>query len=407
MVLETTSMPDSYDASSETLDPYDTKHLSINLEELPQPPPIIGPLFGYTNQFLANLAETRLRYHSEAVGRALSQQEREAIYFYAYKGATISSIGLPIAFSYGIYRAHSTRENFRFPLWGNLKKEGGWWDGSRIRLMGQVVSQGSNARFWVHSLRYSAYSAWAMLLGGLFVNSYATTVAAVGELRDPRLKDYQNAIHAKAKQRSAEADGLKPPSKDPTGQGDTSVSDLWKRHRKDIGGFDDASPSAGADGYGGEVERLGGSNTGILSDAQMRMQETRQQASSSDSPTENRASTFRLDKVEKQPRNFSDTFDDASPTAENAVDQPQGGNAWDRIRRQAQNPTTGAKQKGPRWNPVRKERQEGSTTGDSFAFSSDEEQRQLAKDEAQNEFDARVERERQGGSFDEKRGKKW
>ncbi|KAL8975872.1 MAG: hypothetical protein Q9205_008013, partial [Flavoplaca limonia] len=112
-------------------------------------------------------------------------------------------------------------------------------------------------------------------------------------------------------------------------------------------------------------------------------------------------------KVEKQPRNFSDTFDDASPTAENAVDQAQGGNAWDRIRRQAQNPTTGAKQKGPRWNPVRKEQQEGSTTGDSFAFSSDEEQRQLAKDEAQNEFDARVERERQGGSFDEKRGKKW
>ncbi|KAL8752492.1 MAG: hypothetical protein Q9199_005705 [Rusavskia elegans] len=413
MVLETSSISDSYDASPDTPDPYDTSSQtstdfsSIDLSKLPHPPPIIGPLFGYTNTYIANLATMRLQYHTEAMQRRLSQKEREAIVFHAYKSATISSIGVPIACTFGMFRAFSTRENYRFPLWGDLKKEGGWWDGSRIRIMGQTVSQGSNARSLMHGFRSTGYLAAAIFFGGLIINSYAATVAAVGELRDPRLKDITDTIYAKNKQRKGDPEAIKPQSKDPTGQGDISVSDLWKRHRKDIGGFDDASPSAGADGYGGEVERLGGSNTGIMSDAQMRVQETRQQASPNDSPTENRASTFRLDKVEKQPRSFNDTFDDASPTADGGAEQGQGGSAWDRIRRQAQNPSSRGKQKAQRWNTVKKEQQEGSTTGDSFAFSSDDEQRQLARDEAQNEFDAKVERERQGGNFNENRGKRW
>ncbi|KAI4272428.1 MAG: hypothetical protein L6R38_006612 [Xanthoria sp. 2 TBL-2021] len=415
MVLETSSISDSYDASPDTPDPYDTSSQtstdfsSIDLSKLPHPPPIIGPLFGYTNTYIANLATMRLHYHTEAMQRRLSQKEREAIVFHAYKSATISSIGLPIACTFGMFRAFSTRENYRYPLWGELKKEGGWWDGSRIRIMGQTVSEGSNARFLMHGFRSTGYLAAAIFFGGLMINSYAATVAAVGELRDPRLKDITNTTMAKNMQQKGDPEAMKPQSKDPTGQGDTSVSDLWKKHRKDIGAFDDASPSAGADGYGGEVERLGGSNTGIMSDAQMRVQETRQQALPNDSPTENRPSTFRLDKVEKQPRSLNDTFDDASPTADGGADQQQGqgGNAWDRIRRQAQNPSSRGKQKAQRWNPVKKEQQEGSTTGDSFAFSSDDEQRQLARDEAQNEFDARVERERQGGNFNENRGKKW
>jgi hypothetical protein len=44
--------------------------------------------------------------------------------------------------------------------------------------------------------------------------------------------------------------------------------------------------------------------------------------------------------------------------------------------------------------------------GDSFAFSTTEEDRQLARAEAQKKFDARVERERQGKDFNDS-GRKW
>ncbi|KAL8989198.1 MAG: hypothetical protein Q9169_008409 [Polycauliona sp. 2 TL-2023] len=450
MVLDTSSLPsssDAYDSSPSTPDPYDgltspsSSFSSIDTTQLPHPPPLIGPLFGYTKTYLSTFASIRLNYHSQAINRPLTAQEREAITFHAYKSATIASIGTPIAFSYGIYRAYSTREKYRFPLYGNLKKEGGWWDGERLRIMGNTVSEGANARFWVHVVRGSAYAAWAMFLGGLVVNSYATTVAAVGEMRDPRLRAYADVIKEKAKQRSGDVSGagagMKTQSRgkvDPTGQGDKDFSELWKRHRRGIGaegeGDDDASPSKGNGddgygyGYGGEAERLGGmgSNTGIMSDTQMRAQETRQQPPPTDSPTSNRASTFRVDKSDKQPRTNLDkttSDDDASPSDEGIMgfggDHPQNqnvGGSWERIRRQA---ATGAIQKkAMRWNPVRKEEREGKgERGDGgddggFSFLSEDEERVLAKDEAQNEFDKKVERERQGGSFDEgRRGKRW
>ncbi|KAL8846503.1 MAG: hypothetical protein Q9221_008406 [Calogaya cf. arnoldii] len=423
MVLEASSISDSYDASPETPDPYETSSQlstdlsSIDLTKLPHPLPIIGPLFGYTDTYLHDLATLRVRYHTEGIGRPLAQPEREAIFYHSYKSAKIMSIGVPFFVGSNLYRAYTTRENYRFPGYGPLKTEGGWFDGQKIRIMGQVVAEGSRAQNIVHALRYSGYGFIALFLARLVVGSYATTVAAVGELRDPRLKDYRTMLKEKASERQQAITKGTQRKNDPTGQVDTSASDLWKRHRKDIGGFDDASPSAGSDGYsyGQEVDKLGGSNTGFLSDAQMRARETKQQASPNDSPTENRASTFRLEKVEKQPQSFNDMFDDANPTAAadgKRADQSQGGggNAWARIRRQTQNPSAAVgmgKQRGPRWNPVKKEQQEGSTTGDSFAFSSEDEQRQLAKDEAQNEFDARVERERQGGSFNENRGKRW
>lgn len=275
--------------------------------------------------------------------------------------------------------------------------------------MGKTIAEGSNARQLIHSLRFCGYASAALFFGDLFLSSYASTVAAVGELRDPRLQDFQQALRAMMERQTGDPGAMKVQTKDPTGQGDTSVSDISKRHRQDTGGLDDASPNADADGYGGEVEILGRSNTGIMSDAQMRVHETKRGVSPSDTPTGTRTSTFRLDKVEKQPNNFSDTFDDddASPLAAGNANQSQEGNAWDRIRRQAQTGPSVGKPKGRGWNAIRKEQEDGSTSGDSFAFSSDDEQRQLAKDEAQNEFDARVERERQGGNFNENRGKRW
>ncbi|KAL8709225.1 MAG: hypothetical protein Q9220_005968 [cf. Caloplaca sp. 1 TL-2023] len=408
MVLETSPMSDSFDVSPNSPDPYDTdSQANVGLSasyfaQLPRPLPIIGPLFGYTVSYASDLTAARQRYHAEIIHRDLTQKEKEGIAYHTYESVAITSIGMPIAAGFGILRAYQTREGYRFPFAGQIKTEGGWWDGERIRIRGQQVLKGDAARMLMHLARGTIYGAVAMWFGGWVVSSYATTVAAVGELRDPRLQEYKTVIQARTKEQMEEMQ-VRKTHKDPTGQGNTNVGDLWKRHREDIGGQDDASPSAAIDDFGADTERLGGTNTGILSDAQMQSQERKQQASPRKSPTENTASTFRLEKVEKQPDSFADSFaDDSSSTGGKAESSPAG-STWDRIRSQA------SRSKGPgqSWNAIQKEQQAGSTAGESFTFSSEDQQRQLAKDEAQNDFDARIERERRGGSFGGSGDKKW
>lgn len=412
MVLEASSTSDSYDAFPDSSDPYGADSLSstnpivIDRAQLPKPLPIIGALFGFWEPRMSAWAAERIGYYTTVLGRSPTQKESEAIWYHSYKSMAIQSYGRPLAFGFGIYRAYKSRETFRFPFYGPLKTADGWWNGERLRIMGVDLIDGPLARLGVHATRGSVYGLIALGLGGLFVSSYATTVAVVGELRDPRLKDAQRAKAGQRKKQKGDLEATKQPN-DPMRQGNTSAGDPWKRHRDGIGAQDDASPSAGTEDYGGDIERLDGMSTGILSDAQMRSQEARQQTLSRESPTENRASTSQLDRVEKQPAGFDNTFDDASPTSQSSADDSQKGSAWDRIRRQAQRQASGTKQGGWGWDSIRNEQQTGSTTGDSFTFSSAEQERYLAQDEAQKEFDARVERERQGGSFNENRGKRW
>ncbi|KAL8691832.1 MAG: hypothetical protein Q9218_003029 [Villophora microphyllina] len=427
MVLEASSMSDAYDATPDTPDPYENTTPTISPESLiseiqnsrlPRPAPVVGALFGFTPSYTSTLVASRLEFLQSLLGRNATFQERQAMLFHESKGVMYMSYGIPAVCGIGLYRAYQTRETYRWPFYGSLKSETGWFDGERIRIMGRTIFEGDAARRIMHLHRASGYLSLAYFFGGLTVMSFATTVTGVGQLQDPRLKDFQQAIKTNAKVRMGETDAMKQPknqtAKDPTGQGNTSMTDLWTRHRKGIGAKDtgvvddDASPSAGTEGFfGGDAERLAGSNVGIMSDAQMRTQEVRQQVSPERSPTENRATTFQLDKVAKQPDSFDGSMDDASPTAQASASENQGGSTWDRIRQNAQADTPGIGRRAHRWDALQKEQQQGSTTGDSFTFSSTDEDRQLAKNEAQDEFDARVEKERQGGNFNENGRKRW
>ncbi|KAL9581416.1 MAG: hypothetical protein Q9212_003915 [Teloschistes hypoglaucus] len=415
MVLESSSMPDSYDTVPDTPDPYDSNRTTNSTESLqseierspgPRPAPFFGPLFGYTLSHRAKLWAERLEIFREVTGRDAAGQERQALLFHQSKAIKYLSYGMPIGNLLGFYRAWQTKETYRIPFYGSAKLPGGWFDGERVRIMGRTVLQGDLARFSVHAFRTSIYCSYTYLLVGIFMASFAGTVTTMGDATDPRLKDYRDAVLKRGH--------LVSRPKDPTGQGNTSMTDLWTRHRRGIGAKDtgtvddDASPGAGTDDFfAADADRLSGSSTGIMSDAQMRTQERRQQVSSEKSPTENRATTFQMDKVARQPDGFDDNTDDASPTAQSNTSGSQSGSAWDRIRRQAQTGSTGTARRGQRWDALQKEQQQASTTGDSFTFSSTDQDRELAKSESQDDFDARVEKERQGGSFDSGKGKRW
>lgn len=409
------SSPDPYDNPSSS-DSYSSTDPDI--ATLPSPLPILGPLFGYNSAYTLRLIRARNAQRSQLVNRPLTPKEREALAYHTAKGLAIASWGPPLGVIAGISRYYNTREKYRFPFAGNQLKPDGWWDGERIRIMGQDVVKGLKAKQTVNFLRASIYVSLGYAIVGLLVDSYATTVSIVGEMRDERLKDIIQAIRRQTAREMGETSKQERQKRAvdvATGQGEKSASDLWKQHRGAIGaddasptaaGFDDASPTAAGFDYGDEAARLSG-NSGngiVMGDEQTRSQEVRQQPRRN--PAGNRAATFDVEKVERLPRSFDDDYDDASPTGGTGAANP-GESAWQRIRRE--NASGGATSSSPRngrrpGRGVQQEQQEASTTGDSFSFSSSEE-KHLARDEAQRQFDERVEKERRGGDFSD--GRRW
>ena len=196
------------------------------------------------------------------------------------------------------------------------------------------------------------------------------------------------------------------------------------------------------------------SNTGVLSDAQMQSRTRSQRPSASSSDPSNR-NTFDLAKVERQPDTFdseynppsdsssssSPFFDDALPTAGNETyptsPSSPGGSAWARVRQSANSNTSPSSPSSPTpsqspyssADPTNKRgiippsmrqslpqsasarqlqqksaRDEYETSGNSFSFSQEGQERQLAKEQAQREFDRMVEAERRGEEGGAERG---
>ncbi|KAF2461044.1 hypothetical protein BDY21DRAFT_334141 [Lineolata rhizophorae] len=104
------------------------------------------------------------------------------------------------------------------------------------------------------------------------------------------------------------------------------------------------------------------------------------------------------------PTGGSGIMDDISAESGSAA---SGGSSWAKVRAQAmgrpQQPSSAARPDSDSWSSSQS-KQEQSRQGDdaTWAFSSEEEEKQLARSEAQKEFDARVERERHGRSFDDR-----
>jgi hypothetical protein len=410
-----TSSPDPYDTPSSS-DSYSNPDPDIST--LPKPLPFLGAFFGYTSAYTLRLIRSRIMQRSQTVNRPLTPKESEAMAYHTAKSLAISSWGPPLGTIGGAARYYKTKQKYRFPFAGNQLKPDGWWDGERIRIMGQDVMKGLRAKQTVNILRATLYVTFGNVIVGLLVDGYAATVAIVGEMRDERLKDIMQAVRrqtAREMEGNSRQERQKRAVEVATGQGEKSASDLWEQHRGAIGAddasptsasFDDASPTAAGFDYGDEAAKLSGNsgNGVVMGDEQMRSQEVRQQPRRN--PAGNRAATFDVEKVERQPRSFDDDYDDASPTGGTGVANP-GESAWQRIRREtASGGATSSPRSGRR--PVRgsqQEQQEGSTAGDSFSFSSSEEERQLARDEAQKQFDERVDKERRGGDFSD--GRRW
>jgi len=425
MPLDISTPLDTYSALSSSPDPYattpDATPPFIDISGLPSGLPILGPLTGYTPTNLTRLIQARHATTSQTLSRPLSEQELTAIAYHSAKGHAIASWGPSLGIGMALYRIRATRAEFRWPFYGALKSEElgkGFWDGESMRIGGREILKQVPANLkasGLHVLRGSAYVALGLMVVPAVVSTYGATVSAVGEIRDQRLGGVTAELRTVAERERGGRGRRDERLGEVVGRGGRDAGGGWRERRERLEGRgnvddDDTSPTSGGGMFGDDDEqgRLGTVGD-MLGDGQMREKEIRAQPSPRRNPTDTRASTFQIDKVAKQPRDFGDDFDDASPTGENSGgggDEAAGGSVWERIRQRnaagSSNSSSAGSERG-----FRREQRGGDTSGDSFSFSGSEEEKSYAKDEKQREFDERVEKERRGGDFGGGGGSGW
>jgi len=383
----------------------------IKLDQLPRP----------VNLFMVPvrddaIVKTILRSCHEAqhvIQRPLRQDEVDAISYHFAKSLRTVSWGPPVGMAGGAIAAYRSMSNYRFPGYTpKPEADGGNFNPERF---GPV--RGQMARYAWHTLRFQMYGAVGFMTGALLFASYATSVNAVETGSDPRMKDYIEALKERAQRHTGQMQpqGQRNPIMSQEGRLDQQaqrasqrlgMEDAWKRQdvQRKVSDYDDMSPTGGAwmDDYKQEAQ-----DTGLLTDDQLNARARKEQSNSdrAERAEESRVAAQAQSRLDQSRRN-NNSSDDASPQGSpQPAPAARSGSTWDRIRQESAG-SKGSPRQSPTNTPqIRNEQHEGSTLGDSFSFSSTDEERQLAKVEAQKEFDARVERERQGGDFSESGGK--
>lgn len=406
-----TSDQDPY--ASSTVSP---QEYSFDTSNLPRPVPIIGPLLGYNEQFFNQVTKLKVARITGALKRPLNPEEANATAYWAAKQISIVSYSTPIGVAGGAWRCWDTRRKFRFPFYGpNMET----FKPSQFP-NGTVFYEGPQARQLWHLFRALFYVGFGKFAAGMLLGSYAMSVVAVGEMTDPRLKGLQEVFKKEAEAQVARKraiqngmQGVKPPPQDQQG---VSQQETQNRGEAVERPFDDASPTGGM--YFDESQESGkptvSSGGGVREQGQPqpgssygRRQQAIQKSQQAPEPQDNSASPFMV-------------FDDASPTngqgmsANNTTQSSSSGSAWDRIR-SGQRPATSRgrseqdSQGQETGQSAWRRGSQNSESQSSFNASSEREARRYSREEAQKEFDAKIERERRGGDFSSGGGdqKRW
>jgi hypothetical protein len=410
MVLEESTRPVSesisdgpYPSDADTYSSTGPQRLSqvenIDFSDFPKPMPIIGPLTGVTVARQRQWAEGFIREHQLRLQRPLSQDEASALAYYSATMTSQRSWGYGTGIILGVARAYQTRATWKIPLMVQRK------DFDPNNLMGW---KGPMARRgWVF-LRYLLYAGCGVFGMGLVTAIYSISTVTGEFGKDRRLDQLRADMEESMKRRAAAA---RQPRRQPFSSPGSSkpVSD------------DNMSPTTDDSSWSGSLPSS--ADTGVLGDSERVQLDRRQEM---ESRSLRSRSQFPSNPRQPQTQQHQD-YDSDSPTggygllgdnAERSINgssknDGEGGSAWDRIRRgaaaggrsgqQGQYPT----QTGPMNESVQREPRQGSTLGDSFSFAKTDEERQLAKDEAQRDFDARIERERRGENFEDTNRRRW
>ncbi|KAH8598796.1 hypothetical protein B0O99DRAFT_614188 [Bisporella sp. PMI_857] len=389
MVPENTEMSAEADPSLENApasdsDPYSSSdaagasiHYTIDTSQLPR------PLFYNRSRFdraFTEICQQKLQSYSKIIGRRLTLEEVNAEAFWAARQLQITSYGGPVGIAYALWKVNSSRSTFQYPFFKPDLEE--FKPGASIPKFTPHSIRGNK---WtiplLHSTRLGAYGLFSGLFAYVFFAGYATSIATVGEYHDPRLQDIIKTVMRKAQlmrnphsiQNDTEADSTAGGS---TSEYNGESSEQIKSIPKYQGGAFEQSAQKQTSSRQHQIPR-----------------EDYEDLAQSDNPS------FNLGLGERD--------DIASvPPAPLPTPKQMQGSAWDRVRSGAmaspdKQETRPREHSGSAWlrlqnNSGRKD--DTSSAQDNLSFSKSEEQ-SLAKEEAQKDFDAMVDRERRGEEF--------
>lgn len=329
-------------------------------------------------------------------GRRVTQEEAEGLTFYGSRRMLTIYFGQFAAIGLGGLNAWMGRNHMRFPF---VKPKP--IDQYNIFPLRQLpILNGLYARTMWSITRYNVYIALWILLTQPFIRSIGDTRMTVGLYQDRRTHDLSQLM-------KGQFDRLR---SNRASQGSVSMGTQQQSQKGQE--QDNASPQTfyNEQSYGNDNSMAGDSSftdgdtdTGLVSDSAMQQRQTRQVSPNAWSKAQSRGSRTDYDQSPMAATKSDDIFfDDASPTASNDPNMgtPQtytqsAGSAWSRIRkgeRSSQGQASIA-----RTNQSR----DFETKTDSFSFSDSEEDKVLAKQQAQKEFDAMLDKERrEGGAGD-------
>lgn len=325
-------------------------HLGIKYDELPQQPAwgilAMRPYKSWKMDIAGKVWDSTTR-----VGRKLTQEETDALAEHTARAISIIPYELPtsLVIAYAIYRRTASR--FSFPLSNPAKWPG--FDIKKFPLFGLDGSSGNvmhalfSRRVWT-CMRFGSWAIVSNLVVSTIFAFYAMTTYTSNSMADPRLHNFREELRMRPTRMAPQ----------PTQQGVPRPENLQARQ---------TPPMQQQRDFSGQ-----------------RFQQAQ--------PTETRARV-----------NEEDPFmcDDASPVTP-ALQRParqynaNSGSSWDRLRAQASAGAISQGQQGGSQTSAWGEAAgaEGAKRGTSYTFSSEDEERAYAKEQAQRDFDEMLERER-------------
>jgi hypothetical protein len=335
MVLEGASGPqtDSYDNGSLTsdspysdMDPYESSSSSPSTSSYPvdfstcsKPMPIMSNMTGYSRPRFEKMVTEMVNGTQKRLNRQLTPEESQGLAQAYAKGYSYGSWGDGIGVLAGWAKCYQRADTFKWPIGENLRVQ----NPDRLGPL-----RGPAARMGWHALRSIPYGLLGWAIVGTFGNAYGATMVMVLRSRDPRLTDVDKQLVELVKQGRPQAEAKRAMEK-------ATPYDGYGKEEANVQ-FDDMSPQSTADGA-------------LLSDSQMRIEESRQQEDARrPKPVEDRI-TSREERRDwdrsrgTQPSNTdpragkpaNDPLYGMSSAEQQAASGSSKESAWDRLRREA------------------------------------------------------------------------
>lgn len=335
--------------------------LGIKYNELPQLP-FWAPFTGRSEQGFKQQIAGKIMMSSAFTGRELTQSEKDALSQHYAKYLVTQAWDTPVilASTFALYRG--TYAKYGFPFWTPKADK---FNPNKFPLVSSQIPKEAAERLaqksW-HGMRLVAWFAACKFAVGIFFMSYSISTFVAGSNSDPRLKEFNHAVDAKVSE--MRRTGMKP----------------------------------GQQPFPAALDTQEPTNPWANTEPTAQDSESGWSATQTSSPVRDQDSLR-----DDEPY----VFDDASPVApaeqqRPASQQNDGRSAWDRIRSQARpfGAAQGQNSAGQTsaWDRKREDERtsQGARQGTSFAFSSGDEEKSYAKEQAQKDFDEMLEKERRG-----------